>query len=464
MTPIPSDTSPETHNAVVSPVSFTRAELGAVGLLVASLVGMFWKAIFTPALFFYRDICNYTYPSTFLIRELCRQGSLPYWNPYLNCGQPVLANPNLLFFYPSTLLILLLPFDLAYTLHYILHFALAGIGTYLLARVWGQSYRAAFFAAFVFVFSGQVLSLGNFYNTVACCAWIPWALLVTDRALESKGLRLWILLVVVFSLQWLAAEPLTMMATFGLSFAYAFYRCGAPDRLWSKPNFRVLAIFFLIGGGMLLLCAVQFLPAADMLKNSHRSVGLSFKEITMWSVSPLSFLEILTPNFSGSLLAGPPAWLWLISDQNDPYNLSNFLGFRADLLCAGGLGDGRRPPPQFCCGRGGNSPAAFLRSLHSGLRPGPLTPAAAGIRTLSHKAAGARHVPRGDSRRVGVRCLALRGSPLEGSPETPDLAALSFLGLHGPGSGRSVARARSHYVACSVGSSTTSRKPLMTST
>jgi hypothetical protein len=299
----------------------------AVVLLVVSLVGMFWRVLFTSAMFFYRDICNYTYPTTSLIRELCRQGSLPYWNPYLNYGQPVLANPNLLFFYPYTLLLILFPFDLTYTLHFVVHFALAGIGTYLLARVWGQSYPAAFFAAFVFVFSGQVLSLGNFYNTVACCAWIPWALLATDRALESKRLRSWVLLVVVFSLQWLAAEPLTMMATFGLSFAYAFYRCGAWHKPWSKPNIRLLAIFFLVGCGMLLLCAVQFLPAADMLNNSHRSNGLSFREIVTWSVNPLSFLEIFTPNFSGSLLAGPPGWLWLISDQNDPYNVSNFLGF-----------------------------------------------------------------------------------------------------------------------------------------
>ena len=85
----------------------------------------------------------------------------------------MLANPNLLFFYPYTLLLILLPFDLAYTLHFVLHFALAGIGTYLLARTWGQSYLAAFFAAFVFVFSGQVLSLGNVYNTVACCRLDP---------------------------------------------------------------------------------------------------------------------------------------------------------------------------------------------------------------------------------------------------------------------------------------------------
>ncbi len=321
------DASVQARSAPPKPLHLTRRDWAAIGLLVASLVGMFWKVIFTSEMFFYRDICNYTYPTTQLIRELCRQGTLPYWNPYLNYGQPVLANPNLLFFYPYTLLIILLPFDLIFTLHFIVHFALAGIGTYLLVRVWGQSYLAAFFAAFVFVFSGQMLSLGNLYNTVACCAWIPWALLATDRALESRHLRSWVLLTVVFALQWLAAEPLTMMATFGLCVAYAFYRCGARDRLWSKPNFRLLAIFFLVGCMMLLACAVQFLSAADMLNHSHRANGLSFNGITTWSMNPLSFLEILIPNFSGSPLAVPPGWIWLTSDRNFPYNPSNFLGF-----------------------------------------------------------------------------------------------------------------------------------------
>ena len=49
-----------------------------------------------------------------------------------------------------------------------------------------------------------------------------------------------------------------------------------------------------------------------MLNHSHRGNGLSFHEATTWSVNPLAFLEILMPNFAGSVLAGPPGWFWLI--------------------------------------------------------------------------------------------------------------------------------------------------------
>lgn len=327
MASIDLESSPQISEAEPSPVKFTRADLGPVALIVASTVGLFWRVIFTSDLFFYRDVSNYTYPTTQFIRELCRSGTLPYWNPYLNYGQAVLGNPNLLFFYPYTLFILALPFDFAYTMHFVLHFALAGVGTYFLARAWGQSRQAAFFAAFIFAFSGPVLSLGNEYNTAACCAWIPWALLAVHHALEKNRLGSWVWPVVIFSLQWLAAEPFTMMATFCLSLAYALYFRGSRDRILSRENIRIFVIFGLMGAAVLMLCAIQFLPASDLLNRSRRGEGMTFTESTIWSLSPLSFLEMLMPNFSGSVLSGPPSWVWLISDENDAYNISNFIGF-----------------------------------------------------------------------------------------------------------------------------------------
>ena len=329
-------------------------DIMAILVLVASLVAMFWKVAFTSAMFFYRDVYNYTFPSARFIHDLCRQGFLPYWNPYLNYGQPVLANPNLLFFYPFTLLIVLLPVDVAFTLHFLVHFALAGIGVYVLARSWEQTIQAAFFAAIVFMFSGPVLSLGDLYNESACAAWIPWALLVTDRALASTRLRMWILLVVIFSLQWLAGEPLTMLATFGLCFAYSFYRCSAGKSLWSKPNLRVLTTFFLVGAGMILLCAVQFLPASSLLSQSRRGLqGLRFRETSNWAVNPLALADMIVPDFYGSGIGVPTGWVWLMSDSNLPYFLSIFIGFVPIFCALAGWALGRDRRRNFVAGAAG---------------------------------------------------------------------------------------------------------------
>ncbi len=306
--------------------SFNRADAAAIALLVGSLFALFWKVIFTPAMFFYRDVFNYSYPHARFIHEVCRQGTLPFWNPFLNYGEPVLANPNFLFFYPSTLFLILLPINFAYTMHYIAHFAIAGVGTYWLARRWGQSCAAAFFAAFVFVFSGPVLSLGNFYNHAACAAWIPWALLLTDRAVQSTSLRPWLLLSLVFSLQYLAAEPFTLFATFGLCVGLALCRSGTILHLLSESSRRILGRFLLAGCLMAGLCAVQLLPSLDLLQNSRRGRGLTFNQTAGWSFHPLSLLDVVL-DFFGPPFTSPSTWGWLLNWGGDPYFLSVFLGF-----------------------------------------------------------------------------------------------------------------------------------------
>ncbi|HEX5482452.1 MAG TPA: hypothetical protein VFZ08_07475, partial [Terriglobia bacterium] len=139
-------------------IKFDRRDYAAMLLLVLAIVAMFWKVLFTSQMFFYRDVYNFTYPHIKFIHDACRHGYLPYWNPLLNYGEPVLANPNFLFFYPFTLLIILLPVAYAYCLHYVLHFAIAALGAYCLARQWKQSRWAALFAASAFALSGPLLS------------------------------------------------------------------------------------------------------------------------------------------------------------------------------------------------------------------------------------------------------------------------------------------------------------------
>ncbi len=328
MNTLPTSDSPDLSSAATENPSFIRSDFAVASLLTACIVAFFWKGLFTPTLFFYRDVFSYSYPHALFIQEICRLGQLPYWNPYLNFGEPVLANPNFLFFYPTTLLLIALPIDLAYTRHFVLHFVLGAVGTYLLARRWSQSPAAAFFAAFVFAFSGPVLSLGNLYNHVAAAAWIPWVLLLTDRACESRSRRHWILLTFVFALQFLAAEPFTLIATFGMAITYALFLCGNLRRPLHRANFQVMAIFIAVGGLMVGLCALQFLPALDLLSHSRRGTqGFPFSETTAWSLHPLSLIELVVPRFFGSSLEGPTLWTAVLGCRNMPYYPSLFVGF-----------------------------------------------------------------------------------------------------------------------------------------
>ena len=330
-----------------------RRDAAAIMLLIACLGVMFWRVLFTPAMFFYRDVFNYSFPHAQFIHEICRGRHLPYWNPYLNFGEPVLANPNFLFFYPTTLFLVLLPAGFAYTLHYVAHFAIAAVGAYLLARRWGQSCAAAFLAGFFFAFSGPVLSLGNFYNHVAAAAWIPWALFLADHALETRSWRPWILLVLVFTLQFLAAEPFTLIVTFGLALALAFFRKGRSHPLLGPANRRILLAFVLIGGLMLALAAMQLLPSLDLLEHSRRgNEGLPFNETTSWSFHPLALLEVVIPDFFGRPLETPSLWTLVLNCRNTPYFPSVFLGFIPLFFALAGWSLGRNQHRNFAAGAG----------------------------------------------------------------------------------------------------------------
>src|SRR5690348_1247718 len=312
-------------------------------LALAAAVGlMFWKVLFASQMLFYRDILNQSYPLARLIHQICRSGSLPYWNPYLNFGQPILEDPNALVFYPTTLLIILLPVRLAFQLHFVLHFLLAAVGTYCLARRWRQSHLAAFFAALFSVFSGPVLSLGSFYNEAACAAWIPWALLATDRALPGRSIRPWLLLTLVFLVQFLAGEPFTLLATFGLCLAYALFQAGFFRRPLARSNLRVLAAFVCTGGLMMALAAVQLFPATVLLRRSLRgAIGFPFSQNTYWSLHPLQLLGTFVAGFPDPMFTTTSLWTPVLNFDNKPYFPSLFLGFVPIFLALIGFALGR---------------------------------------------------------------------------------------------------------------------------
>lgn len=347
---------PSKHTGDANSVDHHAPALGRHDVLpvagfVAIVIAMFWRVLFTSGMFFYRDVFNYSFPRAEFIRHALLHDYLPYWNPHFSFGEPVLANPNFLFFYPSTLLLVVLPAGYAYCLHYVIHFALAGIGTYWLARRWDASRLGAFFAACVFGLGGPLLSLGDFYNQAACAAWIPWALLATDyaiRAPRGRSRRPWILLAGVFTLQFLAAEPLTLLATFGLSFAYALAIGGNLRRPWSAANGRIVAAFVLVGALMLGLGAVELFPSLDLLHHSRRGVsGLPFNEVAYWSLHPLTLLDMVVPEFFGSVFDAPTLWTSVLGNHNQPYYPSLFVGFIPLFFALLGWALGKNPRRRF---------------------------------------------------------------------------------------------------------------------
>src|SRR5438874_12588030 len=139
------------------------ASVNKAALLVWLAIAIPIAILFGPALasdrsFALRDAGHFYYP---LFEWCCREwaaGRVPLWNPYENCGLPVLADATSSVFYPGKL-IFLLPVDFAwrYKLYITLHVILAAAGTYWLARAWKANPAAGSVAAIAYGCGGNVV-------------------------------------------------------------------------------------------------------------------------------------------------------------------------------------------------------------------------------------------------------------------------------------------------------------------
>src|SRR5262245_55906613 len=183
-------------------------------LLVLLNVGFFSDALFTNKTFFVRDVSFFHYPLKKLVTEAYSQGHWPLWNPYVQLGQPLLANPNAMALYPTQLLFQLLPFELAFDLHFVLHCLLAGVGTFYLARALNISRPASFLSAAVYNFSGVPLSFLYLFTILPVVAFLPLLALALLSALRQFSLVKTACTSFLFGMFFLLLDPLSSLAVF----------------------------------------------------------------------------------------------------------------------------------------------------------------------------------------------------------------------------------------------------------
>lgn len=153
----------------------------------AGVAFLFFRgSFFAGGLPLFRDGANLYYPLWRYVREQYLHGRWPFWNPYLVFGAPLASEGIAAAFYPGILLFLLpIPYPWAYLLFLLAHLALAGWGTYRLARRLGVSHGAGFLASLAYSFSGYVLF--QIYNPIYLVsgAWLPFVLSCLWRLLRT---------------------------------------------------------------------------------------------------------------------------------------------------------------------------------------------------------------------------------------------------------------------------------------
>src|SRR4029079_18087119 len=117
----------------------------------------------------------------FQAREIA-VGHWPFWNPYVNEG--TFALPA---FYPMDLLHALWPGPVAVSRLLVLHFPLAALACYALARELGADRFGGFVAGGVYALGGLTISSLNLYVFLQALALAPLTIVGLRRAATSGG-------------------------------------------------------------------------------------------------------------------------------------------------------------------------------------------------------------------------------------------------------------------------------------
>ncbi|HAW49679.1 TPA: hypothetical protein DCX16_01825, partial [bacterium] len=252
--------------------------------LLAGIVFLFFLPILTTSsIWGFRDFHRYVYPMRYFGRECVLSGYIPFWNPYVGCGMPYFAGLQGMAFYPPSILVYLLPYEIGLKAFIVFHFFVSCISTYLLALELGLGKPSSFVTSLVYGFSGWLISSIDIPIILCASAWIPLILLFL---LKSRP----ILAGVFLSFQILSGEPSMYYLTSVFILLFGFFI--------RKPIFPILSILI-----SLAISLFQLIPFLEFLSYSTRMKQL-YAEGIQWAFSPYEVLRFILPSSCGAIVRG----------------------------------------------------------------------------------------------------------------------------------------------------------------
>jgi hypothetical protein len=317
-----------------------RTDRTAIALLLALLAIAYADVLLLGRGFYVSDLGVYHYPMKHVVREAVRSGEFPYWNRLYSGGAPLAANPAYELFYPPQWLVYVLPFHFGLQLHILLHFAIAIAGMFLLLRRLGISIAAAAVGSIAFVFCGSYASLSSKLPILFSISWLPLALWLLMRFVESRTASRLLPLAAVLAMQWILGEPTAVMQTWAIIAGWSLLQVVRK----SEDAKRVAATLAMAIAASLLLAAVQLLPAIDFVRDTVRTKTFDFRVVANWSTPPVRFVELILPGVLRHVTAanGSALITTIYPFRADAYLTEIYAGLLIVLLALAGVFAGVR--------------------------------------------------------------------------------------------------------------------------
>ena len=243
----------------------------------------------------------------FAASTLKATGHFPLWNPYLFGGMPYIAAMHGDIFYPTFLLRMVMPTDVAMTWGFIIHIFLAGLFTFGFLRALGYSFYGSLIGGFAYMMSGQIASYVSpgHDGKLFVSALFPLALWFLYRGFRGGKAWTWGAFALIIGLCALSPHPQLLQYTLLACGAYSLFLAFSTLDGVSLPRAAAIrrlgaALAAVIVG--LAISAVQYLPVREYVSWSPRAGGLAdYSTATSYAWNPEELLNVYLPQFSGML-------------------------------------------------------------------------------------------------------------------------------------------------------------------
>jgi hypothetical protein len=277
----------------------------------------------------------------FPVRDFAAQSlkaglGIPLWNPYLFGGMPYVAAMGVGdIYYPTALMRMLLPVDIAMTWGLIVHVVLAGITMYVFCRAIGLGFRASLVGGAAYMMCGPVAGLVSpgHDGKLFISALTPLALFLLLRGVRFGDLRAWGALAITVGLAVLSPHPqllqymLLLLGFFGLYLAFGTI---GDARLERRVAIQRLTVAMAMVGLGFLIGAIQYDPFIQYIPWSPRAGGTTDAFAASYSMPPEEIVNMYLPEFTGILGS-----YW---GQNNIHFHSEYLGAGVLLLATAAIG------------------------------------------------------------------------------------------------------------------------------
>lgn len=265
---------------------------------------LFFKNTSTINNFFYGqgDALIQNFPFRHLLIQSFKNLEFPLWNPYNFSGMPLFADIQVGGLYLLNIVIgLIFPSSLlAFNFSTFLHYSLAGIFTFYLAKEYKLSKISSFVAGMIFMFGGFMIIRKSHSQMLYAAIWLPLILFLIERYRETKKIKYIIFSSFALTIQFFAGNTQLFFYSSIVVFFYIiflFLKSDASENYKQRLYiFNCLWIFLLF----FLLSLIQLIPTYELLKLSLRE-KLDYQSFTLFSFNPKNIPLFFFPYLFGKI-------------------------------------------------------------------------------------------------------------------------------------------------------------------